>query len=151
MPLINYKASNVRGLVKNNDELEVLIDEDFLPYADLINVTAKKYGFMAIVTSAKRESTNVQGAIVEPAKMGCHLIGHALDLNFIHLVSKEYWNSKKLEEPIGNMKSFIDEVKAGGVRWGGDFKIIDSVHFDSGLNIRSPKVYQKKYKEYFPN
>ncbi len=46
------------------------------------------------------------------------------------------------------IQDYIIACKAAGFRWGGDFKINDVVHWDNGLNIHNPALWEKKYKEY---
>ena len=83
------------------------------------------------------------GAIVVPAKMGNHLIGHAIDCNLVD--GKLFWNSIKMREGLtGNAKKFIDLVRAGKIlRWGGDFHDKDEVHFDDGLNLSDAKKWHE--------
>lgn len=138
MGLIKYIGTNIKG--------DCTIDYDFKVSMDIINATARKYGIVVVITSSKRSSTNVPGAIVPPAKMGCHLVGHAIDCNLE--VGKEYWNSKKMDNPSGVVLQFIEELESKGIRWGGRFAKKDSVHFDSGLNIKNPNKWHELNKQY---
>lgn len=128
--LINYTNTNFQG--------ECIIDDGFVPVADHINDVCKKHGFVFIVISSKRASTLVPGAIVTPAQMSNHLVGHALDGNLKHIASGEYFNSKKMGDGKGPDEALIQDIENAMTRWGGRFKTPDSVHFDSGLNVKNP-------------
>lgn len=121
-----------------------IVDEEFVPYLNIMATYTKLYGFKIYITSSYRKDTNVSGAIVKPASMSNHLIGHAIDCNIIDEKGK-LWNSKMLENPSKNIQEFIDKLKSGGLRWGGDFKVKDTVHFDDGLNVNNSELWVKKY------
>lgn len=133
MGLIKYVGSNIHG--------ECTIDDLFKRNMDVINDTAKKYKLTVIITSSKRKTIIVPGAIVAPAKMSNHLVGHAIDCNLKS--DTEYFNSVKMGDGTGVDEQFIKEVQNKGVRWGGCFKAKDSVHFDSGLNLQNPKLWHE--------
>ncbi|MES2590911.1 MAG: M15 family metallopeptidase [Bacteroidota bacterium] len=120
-----------------------IIDEDFEHSLKLMGDIAEILGIKISVNSSVRYDTNVKGAIVEPAEMGNHLIAQAIDANLWE--GKVFWTSKMLEAPTGNVLKFINNCKAIGLRWGGDFKKPDPIHFDSGLNIKNPKLWKEKY------
>lgn len=135
--LINFTASNFRG--------ECRIDSDFAPYLVMMNRIAVKYNITVVVNSAFRSDTNVPGAIVVPAKKSNHLVGHAIDCNLIY--QDKLYNSVLMQSDKGVIRLFINEVIAGGLRWGGAFKAKDPVHFDDALNIKAPGLWGEKYKE----
>lgn len=138
--LIKFTASNFEG--------ECTIDEDFEPYLIEMNEVAKSHNMIVVVTSSGRKDTNVQGAIVIPAKMGNHLVFQAIDCNLKNKITGEYYNSKKMADGKGADLDFCNEVvRATGLRWGMAFKTPDSIHFDSGLNLKHPEIWHKKYKE----
>ncbi len=149
MPLVQYTGSNIVGVKHDTKELEIFVDEDFVPFMDKMNDSAAARGLKIIVIDAKRNTVNVQGAIVTPAKMSNHLVGGAADVNILIIDTNEYYNSTKLQTCTGIVRDFIDDVKSHGIRWGGDFHTPDPVHFDAGWNINDPELYQQKYKEYF--
>lgn len=130
MRLINYTNTNIQG--------HCVIDDGFVPVMDHINDVCKKHNFLCIITSSKRDSTLVKGAIVTPAQMSNHLIGHAIDCNLKCLKTGEYFNSVKMKDGKGEDENVIAEIESTMLRWGGRFKAVDSVHFDSGLNLKNP-------------
>lgn len=140
MSLIKYTGSNIEG--------NCTIDEGFKWVMDVINDSAKKYDLIFITTSSKRKSTNVPGAIVTPAKMGNHLVGHGVDGNLRHVKTGEYFNSVKMGDGTGIDEKFILEVQSKGVRWGGCFKDKDEVHFDDKLNLTNPELWHELNKLY---
>jgi len=119
------------------------IEASFIPKMDLLCYYAVQCDIKIYNISSYRKSTNVPGAIVHPAKMGNHLVGHALDGNLVD--GKIFWNSIKMREGLtGNAKKFIDLVRAGKIlRWGGDFHDKDEVHFDDGLNLSDAKKWHE--------
>ena len=136
--LVNFTASNFKG--------SCLVDEEFTPHLKAMNDVAVKHNMMVIVTSAFRPNTNVKGAIVKPATMSNHLVGHAIDCNLQNTKTKEYYNSTKMKDDKGDDYAFCQEVvQKTGLRWGGSFNTPDSVHFDDGLNLMLPRLYSEKY------
>ena len=149
--LIKFTASNVVGNKVDTKRLDIFIDDEFKPSMDIINDTAKSLGLQVVVISAKRDTINVKGAIVKPATKSNHLVGHAVDVNFIVIETGEFLNSKKIQvaTPASPVGKFITKVKQKGIRWGGDFPKKDPVHFDDGLNVNNPERFKEKMKEFF--
>ncbi len=140
MRLIKYLGSNIQG--------ECIICDEFTPVMNIINDSAKTHGLIVVITSSKRNSTIVPGAIVEPAKMGNHFVGHAIDCNLKCPTTGEYFNSVKMGDKKGKDQEFIDDVKAKGIRYGGDFHTADDVHFDDSLNLKDPSKWHELNKLY---
>lgn len=118
---------------------DLVCHKDFIPYLKLMNSKAKDLGIQIYVTSSDRNNTNVKGAIVTPAKMSNHLVGHAIDCNLVE--KNKWWNSSKLKTPSGNVLIFIDFCTSVGIRWGGTFVKKDTVHFDYPLNLKDKTKY----------
>lgn len=139
MQIINFRASNFRG--------DCFIDREFEPYLLKMNEVLIRHGMIWITTSSGRLDTNVKGAIVDPAKKGNHLVYHGIDGNLIGPDGK-YYNSKKMGDGTGPDEACCHEiVKESGLYWGQAFNHPDSVHFDDRLNLKDPKLWQKKYNE----
>lgn len=140
--IVEFKASNFVGY----NGKPIMVDEDFVPYLKTMNDIAVKSNMQVIVTSSFRKDTNVKGAIVKPATMSNHLVGHAIDFNLMDLTTKEYFNSKKMADDKGKDEEFCKEVSAKtGMRWGDAFQVKDSVHMDDSLNLLNPRLYSEKY------
>lgn len=140
MKLINFKASNFIG--------DCIIDAEIEPEFIKMNEIAIKHGMTVIITSSLRKDTKVAGAIVTPAKMSNHLIGHAIDCNVKSNKTGEYFNSKKMGDGTGVDELFLQDVDRNtNLRWGQAFNNPDSVHFDTALNIKAPALWLKKYNE----
>ena len=138
--IIKFTASNFEG--------DCNVDDDFVIHLEKMNEVAVKYNMIVIITSSFRKDTNVAGAIVTPAKMSNHLIGHAIDFNLKNIITGEYYNSVKMKDGGGYDELFCNEVVAiTGLRWGMAFQVADSVHFDDGINIINPELWHKKYNE----
>ncbi len=135
------------GIVEYKHEALVgkscFIEVSFIPKMDLLCYCAIQADVKLYMISSRRKTTKIAGAIVKPAEMGNHLIGHAVDCNIVD--GKTFWNSIKMREGLsGNAKKFIDLVIASKVlRWGGLFKAKDEVHFDDGLNLRNPEKWHE--------
>jgi D-alanyl-D-alanine carboxypeptidase len=132
-----FTASNFQG--------ECDIDEDFEPTLVKMNEIAQKYNITIHVNSSFRVDANVKGAIVKPATHSNHMIGHAIDCNLSY--GGAFYNSAKMQTDTGVIRQFINEVKASGMRWGGDFGKPDPVHFDDGLNIKDMTTWTAKYNK----
>lgn len=135
----------MKQFISSNFKRICTIDDDFEEALVKMNDIARKYNITVRVNSSYRVDTHVIGAIVTPATHSNHLIGHAIDCN-LELNGKLY-NSVKMQADKGIVKQFINEVKATGMRWGGDFGKPDPVHFDDGLNIKNMALWTAKYNE----
>ncbi|WP_460219750.1 M15 family metallopeptidase [Psychroserpens sp. MEBiC05023] len=123
-------------------------DIEFAPILDKINRHAVDANISVYITSSFRTTTNVNGAIVEPAIFSNHLAGHGIDMNVIYDNNK-WANSKVLKkypnipDPVRRfIKAIIDDPD---LRWGGTFQTKDPVHIDDGLN-RNMNQWKKRYK-----
>jgi len=141
--IIKFTASNFEGKCD--------VDTDFVPYLKKMNEIAVKHEMAVIVTSSFRNSINVKGAIVPPAKMSNHLIGFAIDCNLRYKPTGEYFNSKKMGDNEGLDLLFCEDVvNNSGLRWGQAFKTRDSVHWDLPINLTNPDLWHQKYNELYP-
>ncbi|QKQ77388.1 peptidoglycan-binding protein [Nostoc sp. TCL240-02] len=124
----------------------VLADIEFIPHLEKINDFAATNGLKIFITSSARPwGLPVGGAIVSPAKMSNHLIGHAIDMN-IQIGGKLYTSHElgDFNSLPPAIKAFITAIRNHPVlRWGGDFG--DPVHIDDGLNLRNPNLWKDKF------
>ncbi len=106
-----FTASNFHG--------DCTIDEDFETTLIKLNEIAQKHNITVKVNSSYRVDANVHGAIVTPATHSNHMIGHAIDCNLE--LAGQFYNSTRMQNDTGVVRQFINELKAAGIRWGGDF------------------------------
>jgi len=148
MKLITYTNPVLKGK-------DCIIDELFVPHMDRLCNYASQCEIGLYVNSSVRYSTDVKGAIVIPAEMSNHLVGHAIDVNMIEYTSHhaKMWGSNDLLDKNKNLVipdgllPFITLVRKDEyLRYGGDFHTPDVVHFDDGLNIHNPALWQQLYK-----
>jgi hypothetical protein len=138
--MVTYTNTNIKG----HEGKVITVHEDFVPVLDRMNSFAHSLGITVWVTSSLRHSTLVPGAIVPPAKMSNHLVGHAIDANL--QIGSVWYNSKMLASPTGIVLDFILQCEASHIRWGGRFSTPDPVHFDSGLNVLHPERWKEIYE-----
>jgi hypothetical protein len=140
-PLKDFSGSNFTGDTAR-------IDSDFEASMNSISAAAVKNDVLVHVTSSFRTSTVVPGAVVTPVDKSNHMVGHAIDMNVEYgKKHASYCNSTCLGGTLpAAVKGFIDDVKAAGLRWGGDFSDKDPVHFDDGLNVDNPTGWDARYK-----
>ena len=144
MPLIKYTSPNVKGY---NGKV-IWIELGFLKTIQAIDDCCKNAGFIFWVTSAFRKETDViHGAVVNPATMSNHKVGHAIDGNLQHIATGEWFNSLKMGDKTGIDQQLIEAITAHGVRFGGNFRKADNVHFDDALNLRDPQRWRELYLE----
>lgn len=141
-PLVLFEASRFMGQ-------PCRADVQFVPMLKKINEYAEKADVYIHVTSSFRTSSNVRGAIVKPATRSNHMAGHAIDMNVLYDNKRRSANSKELAkypsvaEPV---RRFIKSIKDDpALRWGGDFRVKDTVHIDDGLNSNTQK-WDKRYQ-----
>ncbi|MEJ6486616.1 peptidoglycan-binding domain-containing protein [Nostoc punctiforme UO1] len=124
----------------------VLADIEFIPYLEKINDFAATNGLKIFVTSSARPwGVPVGGAIIHPAKMSNHLIGHAIDMN-IQIGAKLYTSHE-----LGDFNSLPSTIQAfftaiskhPVLHWGADFG--DPVHIDDRLNKNNPNTWNQKF------
>lgn len=136
-----------------------MVHSEFVPVMDLFCQYLKISGCKASINSSFRMNSNhIQGAIVAPVSMSNHFIGHAIDCNIIDKTGN-FWTSEMLEQfapesPKYN-PSLTNEIlmlinlvrRSTTLRWGGDFKIFDTIHFDDSTNLKNSKRWHKLYDE----
>lgn len=127
----------------------VTADSEFVPALQRMNAYASDAGVLLDVQSSYRETTNVSNAIVPPARMSNHLVGHAVDINvlFGEKMSRRC-NSRCLAKtplPAG-VAEFISAVEGDGLlRWGGRFATRDPVHIDDHFNS-DPLRWNRRFR-----
>ena len=140
MKIVNFEASNFEGPCK--------VDEEFAPLLFQMNEIAIRHNVIVVITSSLRKDTNVVGAIVTPAKMSNHLIGHAIDCNVKSKTTGEFFNSKRMGDGKGVDDIFLEDVDRNtDLRWGIAFNKPDSVHFDDAMNVKRPDIWREKLSE----
>lgn len=129
----------------------ILLDSEFVPkFMNLVNIF-NRWGFEVVVTSSFRNYIPSKGAIVKPATRSPHMAGHAVDINLKRISDGKVFSfsngglNKITDENILNA---IKDAKKSGLRWGGDFKSYDPVHFDDAINIKEPERYSAKVEKY---
>ncbi|MHC5733958.1 peptidoglycan-binding domain-containing protein [Nostoc sp.] len=124
----------------------VLADIEFIPHLEKINDFAATNGLKIFVTSSARPlGVPVVGAIIRPAKMSNHFIGHAIDMN-IQIGVKLYTSDE-----LGDFNSLPPAIQAfftairnhPVLHWGADFN--DPVHIDDRLNKIDPNTWKQKF------
>lgn len=125
----------------------VLADIEFIPYLNIINGLASSNRLKIFVTSSTRPFGVPVSGIVPAASRSNHLVGHAIDMNI--QVGSTLLNSTALgsfRTLPASVQKFIQEIRRDpDLRWGGDFRPVDPVHIDSGLNIRDPATWNAKF------
>lgn len=129
-----------------------MVHSEFFPAMDLFCRYLELSGCSAHINSSYREKEDhLSGAIVEPATMGNHYIGHAFDCN-IYDKKKKMWTSDEMKTPKDEVLVLINLVRRStGLRWGGDFIKPDTVHFDDATNIKFPKRWHDIYDQLHSN
>lgn len=141
--LIEYSSKHIKGY----NGKKVLIDIDFLPTIQIIDDECKAQGFIFWVTNSFRKDADIlSGTVVTPANMSNHKVGHALDGNLQHIKTGEWFNSVKMGDKNGIDEKLIQAIIDKGVRYGGNFRKEDNVHFDDALNVNQPDVWKEKYR-----
>ena len=113
----------------------------FVPALRRICDYAREHGVRLHVTSSLRDPTRgVAGAVVDPASMSNHHVGHAIDMNLVD--DEGFYNSSRLgdfDSLPATARGFLDAIRADPeLRWGGDFSTPDPVHIDVALNHGEP-------------
>ena len=140
-----YAQSSLITIKYKSFDKPIEVDAGFEKHTEIMNKLALMNDLKIIVQQSFRKANEeIENAIVVPVKTSNHLVGHAIDIN-IEYAGKLY-NSKLLknyELLPEKIKIFIIGCRISKIRWGGDLKINDSVHFDDDLY----DVDRKKYEE----
>jgi hypothetical protein len=114
---------------------DMVVHKDFVSSLEAINTAASDAGLLFHVNQVMRLAGRpVSGAVVKPASKSQHLIGNAVDFNVEHGGKKILAKDMKWGELPQDVKDFLTDVKDAGMRWGGDWKERDPIHFDSFLD-----------------
>ncbi len=141
--LTTFSASNFQGI-------HVVTNVAFVPTLLKINKYAVNNSVHIKVTNAYRRGTHVPGAIVKPASMSNHKVGHAIDMNLIfgngELANSTYMHPSNRSNWASPVKGFLDDIiNDPELRWGGTFGTgIDPVHIDDDLNHKDPDEWHKQ-------
>ena len=117
---------------------EVLVSEAFVAGVETLNKAAADNKVTVRVNQTFRiAGIAPRGAVVPPATKSQHLVGRALDGNFVDgksVATAALMNAHKESKPVDD---FIAAAKTAGLRWGGDFRRKDPIHFDDPLASES--------------
>lgn len=98
-----------------------------------------------VTSSLRKPGQYVPGAVVNPASMSNHYVGHAIDMNLMFeekLYNSRAMSQRNLNQLPDQVRQFLEAISADGtLRWGGDFDPEDPVHIDDGLNVKHPARY----------
>lgn len=128
-----------------SSERPIRIEVGFRNAMTNIAATAEQCDVQVYVTSSlRRPGERVDNAIVTPAKLSNHHIGHAIDVNIVH--DGIWYNSRRLRtypDLPRAIKKFIDNIRhEHKLRWGGMFRAPDPVHIDDNLNHEKPEQFE---------
>ena len=128
---------------------EIRVDEDFVPSMERVGEFAETRGVKVYVTQSLRDPKKaVGGAVVKPAVMSNHLVGHGIDFNVI-AADGTWCNSGaigRMNHLPEEVSGFIQDIRDDpDLRWGGDFRTPDVIHFDDKLNKRDPDEWWLKF------
>ena len=116
-PLEIYSSSNCLA----TGGQQVKIHDGFRSSMNTICAVAKRCNVKLLITDSYRKpGSAVLGAIVTPAALSNHKIGHAIDMNVVYGKSRTVCNSGCLrgnQQPT-DVKCFINGVKAQGITMG---------------------------------
>lgn len=126
--IIQFRSRN--GCITS--EQPICIHKDFERALLIMEEEANDHELKLHVTSSLRSPLSPVGnAIVKPASVSNHHVGHAVDINFSYKTicygSRAFKGSTKIPD---NITQFIGAVCQRGLRWGGHFGTPDYVHFD---------------------
>lgn len=114
---------------------QFLISSEAIAMVLLMDKKAGELGLtISLNQTFRKHGVKVTGAVVPPATKSQHLIGHAIDCNIVDGNRFNTSRDFKSNRQTDGAKAFIAAIKAGGYRWGGDFRRPDTPHFDARIN-----------------
>uniref|UniRef100_H2Y5B2 Peptidase M15C domain-containing protein n=1 Tax=Ciona savignyi TaxID=51511 RepID=H2Y5B2_CIOSA len=145
--LTTYSSRKITG----HNGHSIRIDSGFLGSMQMMHAAARYCNLTVKVTSSfRKQGQPVPGSIVTPATHSNHLVGRAIDMNVVTPLG--WCNSKCLQARKDKYAvCFIDGLKRGGLRWGGDFTKIDPVHLDDNYYNKFPTSWLELFKQHQTN
>jgi hypothetical protein len=145
--LTAFKSDHIKGFRGQ----QILVHKDFEEsLARLETYAAAQEITLMVNQSYRKQGQKVSRAVVNPANRSNHLIGFAIDANISYQGVKYFAANLKrskldqLPEPISNFIKAVRKDKS--LRWGGDFRKQDPVHFDVPINLTRPKTWEAYFK-----
>jgi len=135
VPITNY-TNIVRGTLSavphtHATKDQMVVHRGFLDSLAAIDEAAGAADINLKINQAFRvHGAKVSGAVVKPASKSQHLIGAAIDWNIENGGKAILAKNMVYSGLPDNVRYFIDAVKEAGLRWGGDWKKRDPIHFD---------------------
>lgn len=124
---------------------EVLVNEAFVGGIGAIDTAAGANKITVRINQTFRVAgVAPRGAVVPPATKSQHLVGRAVDGNFVDgtvVTTAAMMNARRETKAVDD---FIAAAKTAGLRWGGDFRRKDPIHFDDPLASES-EAYDMHY------
>lgn len=117
---------------------EVLVHDGFVAGMEALDTAAGGAKVKVRINQTfRRQGFAPRGAVVPPATKSQHLIGRAIDGNFVdgvNVATSAIMIANTQTQPVTD---FIAAAKTAGLRWGGDFRRRDTIHFDSPIASES--------------
>lgn len=150
----------------------VKIDIGFKPVMKWIEEKLIEHDINMWITSSLREPGKpVSSAVVDPASLSNHFVGHAIDMNLF--IQNDWFNSNRLqridihddaknsefnpdnEEKVRRFLYSVEYLSASELglklRWGGLFSPADYVHIDDGYNREESSQYWASLNHIWPS
>lgn len=147
------------------------VDIAFKPVMDWLEQKLTEHDVHMWITSSLREPGKpVSSAVVDPASLSNHYVGHAIDMNLY--IQNDWFNSNRLqriditdgsknsdfnpdnEEKVRRFLHSVEYLSASELgfklRWGGLFSPADYVHIDDGFNREKSSEYWVSLKQVWP-
>lgn len=138
--LVAFKSEHIKGFRGQ----QILVHKGFEEaLSRLETYAAAQHVTLVVNQSYRKQGQKVDRAVVNPASRSNHLVGYAIDVN-IRYNGKKYFSEdlrrSNLDQLPAAISDFIDAVRTDkSIRWGGDFRKQDPVHFDVPINHTQPK------------
>lgn len=129
----------------------VIVHPDFVPHLRMLNATAVSANVkLQINRSFHPYGQPIEGAIVIPAAASNHDIGFAIDANVVY--EGEVYGSAQLADAelpdqltqfLSDSASRSERFLPGVLRWGGNFRTPDRIHWDVGVNVHEARRFRQ--------
>lgn len=136
-----------------------MVHTDFIPAMDLFCRYLEIVKCSASINSSYRpNANNINGAVVTPARRSNHMVGCGIDANLVDSKGK-MWSSEMMEvfcpesskyntKIVNEISQFLNLIRRSRtLRYGGDFRTPDPIHYDNAINISNPKRWDEIYAE----
>ncbi len=134
--------------IVGDEEQDILVHREFLTYMRKLDRIAEKHDVTLLVLNSYFKPGNyVNDFHVPPARYSNHYAGFAFDADIVYKDERfrfPHLRKSRMRHLPDAVSGFLNEVREDpDIRWGGDFKTEEPVHYDVALSSKDPILWNE--------